>query len=72
MRNESRYLSDTAFRKIFSRQVFENYGNANTIDHNDGFVYGNYLKSHNINLHTGNNLPNTEETFYHALVSASP
>lgn len=72
MRNESRYLSDTGFRKYFDRQVFENYGNANVHDHNDGFVYGNYLKTHNINPHTQQNLPQTEETFYHALKSASP
>lgn len=35
-------------------------------------MYGNYLKTFNINPHSGQNMPMNEETFYHALVSASP
>jgi hypothetical protein len=72
LKNQSRYLSNTAFRKYFDRQCFENYGNQNVHHKGDGFVYGNYLKTYNINPHTGNNMPNNQETFYHALVSASP
>ena len=72
MRQQSRYLSDTAFRKYFKRQCFENYGRNNVSSKADGFVYGNYMKTYNINPHTGENMPINEETFYHALVSGSP
>ena len=30
------------------------------------------MKTHNINPHTGENIPISEETFYHALVTGSP
>jgi hypothetical protein len=30
------------------------------------------MKTHNVNPHAGDNRPHDEETFYHALVSASP
>lgn len=65
-------MSDTGFRKYFNRQVFENYGRENTHGTNDGIIYGNYMKTHNINPHIGDNQPHDEETFYHALATASP
>lgn len=38
----------------------------------DGIIYGNYMKTHNTNPHSGENQPVDEETFYHALVNANP
>lgn len=36
----------------------------------DGIVYNGYLKTHNINPHSGGNLGKKEQVYQHALVSA--
>ena len=38
----------------------------------DGIVYNNYMKTHNINPHTGFNQPMNHETYKNALMAGSP
>jgi hypothetical protein len=45
----------------------QNYGGVNTNVVNGGVVYGEYMKTHSINPHTGGNRPKTEETYRSAL-----
>jgi hypothetical protein len=44
-----------------------NYGGANTNEIIGGVVYGNYMKTQNINPHTGGNHPRTYQSHSNAL-----
>lgn len=45
----SRWLPNSAFQTYFGKPAFENYGRNNLNPLFGGPVYGNYMKSHNIN-----------------------
>jgi hypothetical protein len=45
----------------------ENYGRVNTHGVDGGIVYGEYMKTHNINPHTMGNHPEDYETYKGAL-----
>lgn len=53
----SRWLPDSSLTTFFGKPAFYNYGHKNTNPTNGGFVYGTYLKTHNINPHSGGNKP---------------
>ncbi len=42
---------------VYKRQAFHAYGNANTNPAFGGAVYGQYMKTFNINPHSGGNKP---------------
>ena len=63
-KEQTRWLSNTGFQKYFGKPAFENYGRGNTNPVWGGPMYGNYLKTHNINPQRGTNDPKYEQVFY--------
>jgi len=57
LKMKGRLLSDSAITTYFGKPAFHAYGNANTHPTQGGLVYGDYLKTHNINPHSGTNEP---------------
>jgi len=54
---EGRLLPDSAMTTYFGKPAFHTYGNGNVRPASGGLVYGQYLKTHNINPHSGENKP---------------
>lgn len=50
-------MADSALTTYFGKPSFHNYGNNNTHPAQGGLIYGDYLKTHNINPHSGDNNP---------------
>ena len=57
MKKCSRWLPDSAQFTFFGKPPFHAYGNGNTDPTVGGGVYGQYMKTHNINPHAGGNRP---------------
>jgi hypothetical protein len=53
----SRQLADSAYTTYFGKPAFHAYGNGNTKPTVGGINYGQYLKTHSINPHSGDNKP---------------
>ena len=53
----SRWLPDSALTTYFGKPAFHPYGHANTNPSNGGAVYGQYMKTFNVNPHSGGNKP---------------
>ena len=53
----SRWLPDSAMTTYFGKPAFHAYGNANTKPAFGGTIYGQYMKTFNINPHAGGNKP---------------
>ena len=53
----SRWLPDSALTTYFGKPAFFAYGNANTKPTAGGTVYGQYMKTFNVNPHAGGNKP---------------
>jgi len=53
----SRWLPDSALTTYFGKPAFHAYGHANTKPSAGGAVYGQYLKTFNVNPHAGGNKP---------------
>lgn len=53
----TRWIPNSAFTTYFGKPAFENYGRGNTKPSSGGLMYGNYLKSHNVQPHRGMNSP---------------
>lgn len=53
----SRWLPDSSLTTYFGKPVFHAYGNANTNSATGGLIYGDHLKTFNINPHSGGNKP---------------
>lgn len=53
----SRWLPDSALTTFFGKPAFFPYGHANTNPSAGGAVYGQYLKTFNVNPHSGGNKP---------------
>jgi len=49
----TRWLPNSAFYTYFGRPPFANYGFGNTNPTIGGTVYGDYMKTHNVNPHRG-------------------
>jgi len=54
---KGRLLADSSLTTYFGKPAFHSYGNGNTNPTNGGLLYGSYLKTHNINPHSGANNP---------------
>ena len=53
----TRGMSDTRFRTLFGKECMEAYGRNNTNEPIGGIIYGNNLKTFNINPHASSNDP---------------
>ena len=51
----------------FGKPAFHAYGNGNTKPTNGGLLYGSYLKTHNINPHSGDNKPDHIQIYGRAM-----
>lgn len=50
-------MPDSALTTYFGKPAWHAYGNANVNPAQGGLIYGDYMKSHNINPHSGSNKP---------------
>lgn len=66
---DGRLLPDSAMTTYFGKPAFHAYGNGNTRPASGGFIYGQYLKTHNINPHSGDNKPENAQVFARAMVN---
>ena len=66
---EGRLLPDSAMTTYFGKPAFHAYGNGNTRPTNGGLLYGSYLKTHNINPHSGDNHPEHIQVYGHAMMN---
>ena len=66
---DGRLLPDSAMTTYFGKPAFHAYGNGNTRPASGGLVYGSYLKTHNINPHSGDNKPQNAQVFARAMVN---
>ena len=66
---EGRLLPDSAMTTYFGKPAFHAYGNGNTRPASGGLIYGQYLKTHNINPHSGDNKPENAQVFARAMVN---
>lgn len=71
MKHTSRWLPDSAITTYFGKPAFHPYGNGNTNPAVGGTIYGQYMKSHNINPHSGGNQPEYKQVFKTALTAAA-
>ena len=53
----SRWLPDSSLTTYFGKPAFHSYGHTNTNPSYGGLSYGQYLKTFNINPHSGGNKP---------------
>ena len=70
MKITSRWLADSAITTFYGKPAFHAYGNGNTNPTVGGTIYGNYLKTHNVNPQSGDNHPEFKQVFTSALVGA--
>ena len=66
---EGRLLPDSAMTTYFGKPAFHAYGNGNVRPASGGLVYGEYLKTHNINPHSGDNKPKEVQVYGRAMVN---
>ena len=66
---EGRLLPDSAMTTYFGKPAFHTYGNGNVRPASGGLVYGQYLKTHNINPHSGDNKPENVQVYGRAMVN---
>lgn len=65
---EGRLLPNSAYTTYFGKPAFHAYGNGNTKPTNGGLSYGQYMKTHNINPHSGDNNPEYVQVYAHAML----
>ena len=66
---DGRLLPDSAMTTYFGKPAFHAYGNGNVRPASGGLVYGEYLKTHNINPHSGDNKPKEVQVYGRAMVN---
>ena len=64
---EGRLLPDSSMTTYFGKPAFHAYGNGNVRPASGGLVYGEYLKTHNINPHSGDNKPEKTQVYGRAM-----
>lgn len=67
----TRDLANSAFMTYFGKPPFENYGKGNVKPAVGGILYGDYLKTHNVNPHRGPSVPRYKQVFDGADFSSS-
>ena len=60
-------MADSSITTYFGRPSWHCYGNGNVNPAQGGLVYGDYLKTHNINPHTGENEPENVQIYARAM-----
>lgn len=68
---QTKWLPNTAFTTYYGKPAFENYGRGNVRPATGGIIYGNYLKTHNVNPHRGKKNPNSKQSYNNALMYGS-
>jgi len=68
---QTKWLPNSAFTTYYGKPAFENYGRGNLRPATGGIIYGNYLKTHNVNPHRGAKTPQYKQTFNNALMYGS-
>lgn len=71
MKTVSRWLPDSAITTYFGKPAFHPYGNGNTNPTFGGTIYGSYMKTHNVNPHSGDNHPEFKQVFESAIIGAA-
>jgi hypothetical protein len=71
MKLTSRWLPDSSITTYFGKPAFTNYGNANTNPTYGGPIYGQYMKTFNINPHSGGNKPEFTQIHGRALLGGT-
>ena len=61
-------MADSALTTYFGKPAFHPYGNANVLPAQGGLVYGDYMKTHNINPHSGDNHPEYRQCYERAMI----
>lgn len=67
LKQKGRLLSDSAITTYFGKPTFHAYGNSNTQPAQGGLIYGDYMKTHNINPHSGDNKPKGVQVYARAM-----
>ncbi|CAG9319903.1 unnamed protein product [Blepharisma stoltei] len=62
----TRWLPNSAFTTYFGKPAFANYGQGNVNPVRGGYLYGDYMKSHNIAPHEGKNDPEYAQVYKNA------
>jgi hypothetical protein len=62
-----RLLPDSALTTYFGKPAWHAYGNGNTKPAQGGLIYGDYLKTHSINPHSGENHPELVQCYARTL-----
>jgi hypothetical protein len=65
---DGRLLPNSAYTTYFGKPAFHAYGNGNTKPTYGGLNYGQYMKTHNINPHSGDNKPEYQQVYTHAMM----
>lgn len=68
MKLKGRNLPDTAMTTYFGKPAFHAYGNGNTKPSNGGVFYGQFMKTHNVNPHSGDNKPECVQVYNRAML----
>ena len=68
---QTKFLPNSAFTTYYGKPAFENYGRGNIRPANGGVIYGNYLKTHNVNPHRGSKNPQFKQSYNNALMYGS-
>jgi hypothetical protein len=71
MKTTGRWMPDSAITTYFGKPVFHAYGNGNTDPIVGGTVYGDYMKTHNVNPHSGSNRPEFKQVYTRAIIGAA-
>lgn len=71
LKSTTRWLPDSAFTTYFGKPAFHAYGHGNTKPTVGGSVYGDYLKTHNVNPESGMNNPQYKQVYGRAVISAT-
>ena len=67
----SRWLPDSSLTTFFGKPAFCAYGNGNTNPTFGGGIYGQYMKTFNINPHSGGNKPEFSQIHGRALLGGT-
>jgi hypothetical protein len=57
LKMKGRLMADSALTTYFGKPAFHAYGNGNLQPGQGGLIYGDYMKTHSINPHSGDNKP---------------
>ena len=66
MKKKGRLLADSAITTYFGRPAWHAYGNGNVKPAQGGLMYGDYMLTHNINPHSGDNKPKKVQIYTRA------